>query len=292
MGWTLVVAARFGLNYNPLSQDQYCTGMGRRKEERSSKARETTMTSNGVTIDERFLFDLQGFLLLKGVLSQEECERYLTALTALEEREYDDGWIAARGLETGRLTKELKRANQVRLNGIVRLDPAFDGLIDHAQILPYLKEFVGDPQLINSWSITKFKGAVHSGWHRGVPTSDYSYHDGEARSRMFNTVFFLTDNGPEDGCVVALPGSHKSSFDLRYQDYEGLELPGAAPLTGSAGDVLLFSECVMHNGLLKTTEGVRSNLYFNYVHAHYNVMMREPNNCHHFYFWLVSRIRG
>ena len=243
----------------------------------------TAEIKSGVTIEEKFLFDLQGFLLLRGVLTPEECARHLAVLNRLEQTEFADSWIEARGLDKARSTKELKRANQVRLNGLIRLDPIFYGLIDHPQILPYLEKFVGDPQLINSWSITKFKGAVHSGWHRGVPTSDYAFHDGEARSRMFNIVYFLTDNGAEDGCVVALPGSHKSCFDLRFDDYAGLKLPGSTPVTGQAGDVLLFSESVVHNGLLKTTDGSRSNLYFNYVHAHYNVMMREPTNCHHFY---------
>ena len=239
---------------------------------------------SAVSAEERFLFDLQGFLLLRQVLSPTECERLLGRLQAAESREYEDRWQD--DLEEGRKgrpTKELKRANQVRMNGLLRLDPVFDELVDHPRVLPYLEEFVGLPQLINTWSISKFEGAVHSGWHRGVPVSDYSYFNGEIRSRMFNIVWFLTDNGPDDGCIVALPGSHKSSFDLPFGDYEGLELPGAQPVTGKAGDVLMFSETVVHNGLLKTTPGIRSNLYFNYVHVHYNVMSREPINCHHFY---------
>jgi len=60
-------------------------------------------------------------------------------------------------------------------------------------------------------------------------------------------------------------------------------MPGASPVTGKAGDLLVFSEAVIHNGLPKTTPGSRSNIYFNYVHAHYNVVMREPDNAHHFY---------
>ena len=242
--------------------------------------------------DERFLFDLQGFLLLPQVLSPSECERYLGRLQAAESREYEDSWQAGREEgRKGRPTRELKRANQVRMNGLLRLDPVFDELIDHPRVLPYLEEFVGLPQLINTWSISKFEGAVHSGWHRGVPVSDYSYFNGEIRSRMFNVVWFLTDNGPDDGCIVALPGSHKSNFDLPFGDYEGLELPGAQALTGKAGDLLMFSETVVHNGLLKTSSGTRSNLYFNYVHAHYNVMTREPINCHHFYLPAEMRKR-
>ena len=37
--------------------------------------------------------------------------------------------------------------------------------------------------------------------------------------------------------------------------------------------------------------GVRSNIYFNYTHAHYNVMTREPTNCHHFYLPPQQRSR-
>ena len=237
-----------------------------------------------VSAEDRFLFDLKGFLLLSEVLSRTECEHYLRRLEEAENRDYSDKWLGSLGAgQKGRPTKEVNKANQIRLNGLLRLNPVFDELIDHSRVLPYLKEFVGLPQLINTWSISKFCGAVHSGWHRGVPTSDYTFGTGEIRSRMFNVVWFLTDNGPEDGCIVALPGAHKSNVDLPFDDYDGLELPGSEAVVGRAGDVLMFSETVVHNGLLKTSSGTRSNLYYNYAHAHYNVMSREPNNCHHFY---------
>jgi phytanoyl-CoA dioxygenase PhyH len=238
-----------------------------------------------VSIEDRFLFDLQGFLVLREVLSTQDCARFMEVLRRLEGQTYADPWQSA--LEPGppgRPTRETALPCQLRLNGLPRLDPLFDSLIDHPRVVPYLREFMGLPQLINTWSISKEKGAEPGGWHRGVPPTDYSCRNGEIRSRMLNVVFFLTDNGPDDGCIVALPGSHKSSFDLAWKEYYGLGLPGSVPVTGKAGDVLMFSEAVIHNGLLKTTPGVRTNLYYNYVHAHYNVMTREPRNCHHFYF--------
>lgn len=237
-----------------------------------------------VTEEDRFLFDLQGFLILREVLTPDECSVLLKVLQRLEEQEYEDEWQEVFKDGPGRPTKEVHKDRQVRLNGLPRLDPVFDRLIDHPRILSYLEDFVGLPQLINTWSISKFKGCEPGGWHRGVPTTDYSYRNGEVRSRMFNVVFLLTDNGPNDGSVVAIPGSHKSNMDLKWGDYYALEMPGAIPVIGKAGDVFMFSETVIHNGLPKTTDGVRSNLYYNYVHAHYNVMSREPLNCHHFYF--------
>jgi hypothetical protein len=240
---------------------------------------------SAVSVEERFLFDLQGFLLLREVLTPSECAEFRELLARLEAAEYADPWQAALPPgPPGRPTKETGQARQVRLNGLPRLDPAFDVLIDHPRVLPYLQEFVGLPQLINTWSIAKWEGARPGGWHRGVPPTDYSCRGGEIRSRMLNVVYFLTDNGPEDGCMVALPGSHKNGIDLPWQQYPGLTMPGALAVTGRAGDAFLFSEAVLHDGLPKSTSGVRANLYYNYVHAHYNVMTREPRNCHHFYF--------
>lgn len=237
---------------------------------------------SNISIEDRFHFDLSGFLMLRNVLTPAECEIYLNTLQKLEQQEYEDAWLKEKG--PGRPTKETNREHQIRLNGLPRLNPIFDALIAHPTIVPYLNEFMGAPQLINTWSISKFQGSPQGGWHRGVPTTDYSYRNGDIRSRMLNVVIFLTDNGPNDGCVVAIPGSHKSHFDLTWRDYKGLDMPGAVPVTGKAGDVFMFSEATIHDGLPKTTDPVRTNLYYNYVHAHYNVMNREPANCHHFYF--------
>tara|TARA_Y100000588_G_scaffold357565_1_gene414899 strand:- start:1597 stop:2385 length:789 start_codon:yes stop_codon:yes gene_type:complete len=235
-----------------------------------------------VSIEERFQFDLAGFIILRGVLSRAECDELLNVLRKLEGQDYEDLWLQKTG--GGRPTKETNRDHQTRLNGLPRLHDAFDQLIDHDTLMPYLNEFVGAPQLINTWSISKARGAAFSSWHRGVPTTDYAYRNGDIRTRMFNTVWFLTDNGPDDGCVVAVPGSHKSNIDIDLKTHPAYEMPNATPITGKAGDLVLFSEATLHDGLPKTTDGTRTNLYYNYVHEHYNVMYREPRNCHHFYF--------
>lgn len=240
-----------------------------------------------ISMEHRFHFDLAGFLILRNVLTSEVCDAFLGVLSRLESQTYDDVWQTT--LKSGRgknpnPTRDDRRDCQIRMNGLPRLNPIFDRLIDHPSILPYLKEFVGEPQLVNTWSISKFKGAQQAGWHRGAPVVDYSYRNGDIRSRMLNVVYFLTDNGPEDGCIVAIPGSHKSNFDLKWQGYQGLNMPGSVAVTGKKGDVFLFSETVIHNGLPKTTDGVRSNLYFNYAHAQFNPVNKDPRNTHQKYF--------
>lgn len=238
-----------------------------------------------VSPEERFLFDLQGFLLLKNVYTPEECRTLLDALRRLEAQEYDERWVQERGGKHSMPTRYVMSKESVRMNGLLRLDPAFDVVIDQPRVLARLQAFMGEPQLANTWAISKSHGTPEGGWHRGIQPNDYSVRNGEIRSRMLNVVIFLTDNGPEDGCVVAVPGSHKNNFDLPWGDYHGLAMPGSVPVTGKAGDVFMFSEAVVHNGLPKTTPGIRSNLYFNYVHKHLNVATFEhqPHNLQHFY---------
>src|SRR5262249_28431566 len=136
---------------------------------------------------------------------------------------------------------------QIRLNGLLRLSPVFDLIIDYPTVYPYLCDFMRDPQLANSWAITKTKGNDTGQWHRGLEPNQYSVRAGHVFNRMLNTVYFLTDNGPDDGCMTVIPGGHKSNFDLDWGKHRGLDLPGSVRVTGKAGDVLIFSESLLHN---------------------------------------------
>jgi ectoine hydroxylase-related dioxygenase (phytanoyl-CoA dioxygenase family) len=162
------------------------------------------------------------------------------------------------------------------------MSEAFDRIIDYPAVFPYLREFMADPQLGNSWSITKTRGNDNGWWHRGVEPNQYSVRGGRIHNRMFNTVYFLTDNGPDDGCMAAIPGGHKSNFDLEWGKHRGLDMPGSIPITGKAGDVLIFSEALMHNGLANTSGRRRTNLYFNYIARDFNVMTYSPEHNYHF----------
>jgi hypothetical protein len=231
---------------------------------------------------ERFLFDLQGCLLLEGALSPDEVRSYRALVRRQEAREHDDSWMAnAKGSGKPSPTKE-GASPRLRLNGLPRLDPGFDAIIDHPRVLPYLEEFMDRPQLVNTWSITKGPDAPPSAWHRGLPPEHYSARNGRIRSLMLNVVWFLDDNGPEDGCMVAVPGSHKNAIDIDLGAIPHGEMPGARPIVGRAGDVFLFSECVLHDGLRKTTPGTRTNLYCNYGGLHFNVMTYSPEHNRHF----------
>jgi hypothetical protein len=244
-----------------------------------------------VTAEERFIFDLQGCILLKNVLSADECQKYLDVVDRLEGLPHDDISRRDRYNRTGRPSQPtLQLQNSFkRLNGLLRLDPSFDALIAHPGVYPYLEAFIEGPQLINTWSITKTKGEEGGGWHRGVEPSQYSCRNGKIRTTMLNVIWFLTDNGPEDGCLIALPSGHKSHLDLEWGKYKGAAMPGSQRIVGKAGDVFMFSEAVLHTGVPKTTPGRRTNLYYNYGSRNFNVMTYSPE--HNFHFCMPQSIR-
>ena len=262
-----------------------------------------------VTHEEKFLFDVQGFLILRGAIDPELVKALDQAVVENEAIEHDESW--AEGLFEGtpaerakfgkHLTKDTGSEHQVRLNGLPRLDPVFDRLIAHPAIVPYLREFMGEPQLVNTWSISKYEGRDATGWHSGLRPEDYSVRDGMIRSAMVNVVTMLTPNHPGDGCFAVIPGSHKKNFDIvdRKPDltkvddrwsWSGLDTPGAVEITGDPGDVMIFTEALVHTGAAKTTARRRTTLQYNHVHSsRVAAAMRDHHNARH--YWMPPSIR-
>ena len=107
----------------------------------------------------------------------------------VEALDHDESWADNLPVVTAQhFIKDPNIAHQVRLNGLPRTNPVFDRLIAHRAILPYLKEFMGETQLVNTWSISKYKGREATGWHNGLPTDEYTVRDGVIRSPMVNVV--------------------------------------------------------------------------------------------------------
>ena len=53
--------------------------------------------------------------------------------------------------------------HQLRHSNMQKRDPAFHALIDHASVLPFIEEYMGEPQLVGDWHIRKNIGP-RSSW--------------------------------------------------------------------------------------------------------------------------------
>ena len=245
-----------------------------------------------VTDEEKFLFDIQGFLILRGAVDRNLVEALDRAVVENEAKDHDESWAHGLPVVTAQhFIKDTNVEHQVRLNGLPRLDPVFDGLIAHPAILPYLNGFMGEPQLVNTWSISKYEGREATGWHNGLPTEEYTVREGVIRSPMLNVVTMLTASHPGDGCFAVIPGSHKKNLNLDHQRWgtSGLETPGAIEVTGDPGDVLIFTEALSHTGAAKSTARRRTTLQYNHVHRNRASPMWDHHNARH--YWMPPSIR-
>ena len=106
---------------------------------------------NQVTDAEKFLFDIQGYLILPGAIDDDLVDALDRAVVHNEALDHDESWADGLPIVTAQhFIKDHNIEHQVRLNGLPRLDPVFDQLIGHPSVLPYLKEFMGEPQLVNT----------------------------------------------------------------------------------------------------------------------------------------------
>ena len=236
-------------------------------------AEESYVTADGV-----FQFDTQGYLVLEQVLGSHDVRALREAAARLEDRslyrdsECFENTAGERGpgvpevLGFARTTFE---GHSLRLNGCVSREPLFHALIDYKPVLDYLRVFMGRPQFSHDWFIHKERGGRSSWWHRADEPANHFRCDrqsGEIRCRQINVGWMLDDQGAEDGTLLVVPGSHKQvSPDLDRDVYPGLLMPGALPVVAKAGSVVIFTECLLHCGDRKRSEGPRRNLYFLYT---------------------------
>ena len=102
--------------------------------------------------------------------------------------------------------------------------------------------------------------------------AQYRFANNTFMSGQINMALALSDIGPGDGATMLLPGSHKANVprpaEMRPSDpgtMEGVE--GAIEVHLKKGDVLLFTDGVMHGGARKTTPGVRRTIWYRYTMA-------------------------
>ena len=82
-----------------------------------------------ISEEQRFLFDLQGYLILRGAIDRDLIDALDAAVVENEAKEHDESWAAGIPVVNGQhFSKDTNVDNQIRLNGLPRLDPVFDQL--------------------------------------------------------------------------------------------------------------------------------------------------------------------
>jgi ectoine hydroxylase-related dioxygenase (phytanoyl-CoA dioxygenase family) len=211
-----------------------------------------------VTDDERFLFDNQGYLHLRGVISTDE----VAALLRLVD-ETKDTDVKALNEDPSYLPNQINRP----VSRMIDADVRFARLLDHPAVEPYLSTFLGeDYRHIDNDLYFTYPGFAGGSWHRGVQAHPTGHvMDGQFICPMVKVFFCLTDVGQGQGEFVVVPGSHKSRFEI---DMKRIDLPGQKVFDDvRAGDLIIFNEGLLHNGRPNPSDKTRKTLIVNFGRA-------------------------
>ena len=214
---------------------------------------------------EKYLFDLHGYLIVRGALSEAEVAEANAAITASAALLLERKGAAIRNTprrageymggdgETGR--QELGEVLNLPAD---RGGRCFRRLLAHPALVPYLHEVVGPGYRLDHMPlvIQNPRGSEGFSLHGGTVGADgtfnpdlaYQWSHGKMYNALVAVSVALTDVGPGDGGFVVIPGSHKSNYPTPAALIDGLENVGDALVqpTLRAGDAIIFSEGTVH----------------------------------------------
>lgn len=209
-----------------------------------------------MTEEERFLFDLQGFLVIENAIAPDALAKMNAWLDA--QAECYPHWQGQTG--------------NAHLEYPLTWGPAFRALVDQPRVLPYLKELLGDRlRLDHDYAIFLQPG------HQGLPLHGptlypydpcHYYHciQGQLFCGLTVATYALTDVPPGAGGLAVIPGSHKSQFRVP-EDIRTFQRcsPIVQQIPVRAGDCVIFTESLIHGTLPWKGPGVRRTLFYKYA---------------------------
>lgn len=217
------------------------------------------------TKEERFLFDLNGFIHLKSALSSTEVDAMNKAIdnnlnTSVVR---DDPKLKNSQKDSGMSEK----GSRIDMGGMMSWDgkdgSIFRSVLCHKNLKPYMNTFLGKGYRLDHAPLVLINRPNSEGFHlHGGPINELGGFNPELQYRsdlggsiwtsLLGVSIALMDSEPEEGGFCALPGSHKGNFplshDFRHGNSDSFKEYIHKPVT-KKGDVILFSEATVHGAL-------------------------------------------
>ncbi|NKB70183.1 MAG: hypothetical protein GKR89_24180 [Candidatus Latescibacteria bacterium] len=224
--------------------------------------------------DEKYLFDLTGYLLVENVLDTDEVARCNEAIDHHADRiGLRTGDLSLSGGSPG-LKGETGRGD---LGGALGWespwrDP-FRQLLAHPRIVPYLNEILGPGFRMDHAPglITMDKGAEGHTFHGSSgpgfdPNQYYIFKNGRMHCGLTVVAWQFSDIDEGDGGLCLIPGSHKGNYACptamrRYEHYREF----VKAITCKAGDAVIFTEATTHGTLPWQADHQRRSMLFRYT---------------------------
>lgn len=234
-----------------------------------------------MSAEEKFFFDLEGFIHIRGVLSPEEVAEANIAIdehrTEIRER-LDPNLRNTQ--PNSPLAGDPKHGRRELAGMLGWADPhcrPFRNLLTHPKILPYLTELLGPGYRMDHlpFIILQNRGSEGFSLHGGPlikdkfnPTLQYRCVNGQMYNSLLAMSVQLADHNPGDGGFCVVPGSHKMNFPVPDDLIHGRRFTDHVqqPVT-KAGDAVLFSEATVHGALPWTADHERRVALYRFAPA-------------------------
>ena len=237
--------------------------------------------SRALTDMERYLFDLNGFIVIRNALSAEEVSECNAVLDTMQKGQPGQWHGHVHGHNfTG-------SHEGLNLQQIYEAGPAFERLIDHPSWIEKVTHFIGTDEpnfdgnhgplfIDENFANIREKGqaiGLHSGGDKRVTRCQFRYHDGRFHCGQVNILMAFNDIGPGDGATMVIPGSHKSNIahpeygSAMMKEGQGTSvdgITGAIEVHMQAGDALCFVDAIMHGSAARTNDGQRRIAVYRY----------------------------
>jgi len=209
-----------------------------------------------MTDEQKFIFDLKGFLVLPGVLKDDEVQ----------------------GLK---VQVEKIRTDPASLPPHQRALPggAAEFLIDQPALMDILHVIIGKTEKIRMEACHYTRRAngegewrPHAGGRTVNPNYSYQYHDGKVYAGMTRVVWELNAVPENGGATAFMPGSHKANFPIpsaagSHMSTLSRDSGLFESYTCPAGSLVIFSEAVCHSAdFWRHPDHPRMALFFAYNH--------------------------
>ncbi len=216
--------------------------------------------------EEKWRFDLHGYIVLKGAVESQEVRRMVDLCDQWHARPDED---LPAPLQTYR-DAGTKETTPRSINNIEYVDPVFDRLILNREIMRAVVDLTGQcPQHLGSALTRNTRDSDDIPFHGGSsgalrnPANDYQAGDGRVFATFLNAAVSLVDV-PTGSGFVCIPGSHKGYFPKpEYVDiYHGP--PVVDNVSVAAGDVVLFTEALCHGARKWASDEPRRTVFVRY----------------------------
>lgn len=238
---------------------------------------------------EKYQFDLNGYVLVKGLLGVDETKRYLAAANELED--YVAKHIDEEPIYTGHFgiryhydekfgfssyKNDWGGGLQHIVDDFTNASSAFDSLVNHPRTMEYMPDLMMGPYQWGGAELRfRYRGNVTLTHMGGTidPRNRYEFvgrpmldpGTGARDIRYFNllvtrVIYALHDIPNENGAFCVVPGTHKSNFFSPYGDDPTKE-PGMVGIPMEAGDALFFTENLRHGGLPNLLDRPRKTIH-------------------------------